>query len=114
MDWQELLYGALNSDTCVSVIAACASLVFAWLWNKKPKWHEWTEKYEGAALSAVKQAEKAIDDDEDNKHLKRLDYALKYIIRVAEAYEKRKVSESEKALLESIVNKAHDNVESPY
>lgn len=114
MEWKELILAALNSDLGVSVVVAIASFVFAKLWHKKPKWHEWVEKYEGAAISAVKQAEKAIDDNEDNKALKRLDYALKYIIRVAEAYEGRAVKRDEVALLESMIGKTHDAFEKPY
>jgi len=48
------------------------------LYRIRPAW----EAYEGTIISAVKYAEKAIDDNVPNKALAKLDEALRYVLRV--------------------------------
>jgi hypothetical protein len=91
MDWQEIvkvIWNALNSPAGITTVAS----LFLWSLNRiytaKPLW----QQYEGAIISGVKLAEKTIGDTVENKGLARLDYALKYVIKIYEEAQGRKAT----------------------
>ncbi len=78
MNWQELIVDLMNSNAVIAGIAAIAVYFMNKLYTKKPEW----KKYEGSIISAIKAAEKAIPDNSANKSVARLDFALKYVLKV--------------------------------
>jgi len=80
MNWQELIVDVLNSNAAIAMIAAVAVYLLNMIYAKKPEW----KKYEGTVIAAIKAAEKAIPDGSPNTATARLDYALKYVLRVYE------------------------------
>lgn len=103
MNYENILE-LLNSPLVISGIAAVVLWGLTKLYTKKPLW----EKWEGTAISAVKYAEKFIDDDTENAGLKKLDYALKYVVRVYEEYTKKKASAKVVQDLKEGVQIVHD------
>ena len=78
MDWLETIWNALNSPVGIAAVAGLVLWLLNRLYAAKPGW----KKYEGAIISAVKFAEKEVPDDTPNKALRRLDEALKYVLKV--------------------------------
>jgi hypothetical protein len=50
------------------------------IYAAKPEW----QAYEGALIKAVQWAEREIPDDAQNKHLRRADLALQYVLKAYE------------------------------
>ena len=110
MNWTgilEALWNALNSP---AGIAAMAGLLL-WLLNRlyagRPAW----QKFEGAIISAVKFAEKEIPDDAQNKSLRRLDAALRYVVKVYEEARGRAATAKEMADLTEGIRITHAKLE---
>ena len=103
MNYENILQ-LLNSPLVISGIAAVVLWGLTKLYTKKPLW----EAYEGTIISAVKWAEKFIDDDTENAGLKKLDCALKYVIRVYEEYTKKRASAKVVQELKEGVQIVHD------
>lgn len=90
---------ALNTPLAISIIAGALGWVLLRVYKAKPLW----EAYEGTIISAVRWAEKVIDDDTENAGMKKLDEALKYVVGVYETYTGKKASAKvEKDLKEGI------------
>lgn len=100
----ETIMQLLNSPLVISGIAAVVLWGLTKLYTKKPLW----EAYEGTIISAVKWAEKLIDDDTENAGLKKLDEALKYAVGVYESYTKKRASAKVVQDLKEGVQIVHD------
>ena len=89
MHWETILVGVwtvLNSPVGVSLVASAALWAINKLYTKKPLW----QAYEGSIIRAVQWAEREIPDDSANKHLKRADLALQYVLKAYERLEGRR------------------------
>jgi len=75
-------------ETLIPIIIWIAAIVFIYLiMDKAGPFHKVWEKYEGAIITAIKVAEKAIPDTVTNVGLKRLDEALNFVLeRYAEEH----------------------------
>ncbi len=83
MTWDLVLAGvwaALNSPVGVSLVASIALWAINRLYAAKPAW----QQYEGALIKAVQWAEREIPDDAENKHMRRADAALQYVLKAYE------------------------------
>jgi len=76
----ELLWKLLNSPAVIAALGVGLVWLLARLFTAKPEW----KKYEGTIIAAVKFAEKTIPDNVSNTAVKRLEAALKYVIKVYE------------------------------
>lgn len=78
----ETILGFLNSSVGVTAIGGIIVWILGKVFTAKPEWKVYYDRYQPLLISAVKQAEKAIPDDTDNKALKRMDFALKYVLTI--------------------------------
>jgi len=105
----QLLIEFLNSPLGITVIASLVVMALNYIYGKKPLW----SKYEGPIISAIKFAEKKIPDNADNRSLRRLDYALRYVLKVyKEASGKeanKKVTNDLKAGIQIVHNELEEN-----
>ncbi len=87
-DVLKAIWAAMNSPIGITVVVS----MFLWTLNKvyslKPTW----AKFEGTIIAGIKYAEKAIDDDTDNKAMSRLDTALRYVLRIYQESGKKNLS----------------------
>ena len=74
----ETIWKALNSPVGIAAVAGLVLWLLNRLYAARPAW----KRYEGAIISAVKLAEKEIPDETPNAGLRRLDVALKYVLKV--------------------------------
>ena len=72
------IWKALNSPVGIATVAGLVLWLLNRLYAARPAW----KRYEGAIISAVKLAEKEIPDETPNAGLRRLDVALKYVLKV--------------------------------
>jgi len=72
--WLELI----NSPAGISAAAFILVVILNKIYAAKPAW----AAFEGTLITAIKFAEKAIDDDTENKGAKRFDKALQYVLEV--------------------------------
>jgi hypothetical protein len=85
MDFLNGLWAFANSQVGLAIVVTALTLLVTWILTKKPEWKAVLDKYRPVFVSAVKEAEKAIPDSTPDAGTKRLDEALKYIIKVLEA-----------------------------
>jgi len=102
-----LVFEFLNSGAGIATVASATLLLLNYVNTKKPLW----TKYRGAILSAIKQAEKAIPNDTENKGLAKLDFALRYVVKVHEDLKGRDASVKEIAEIKDGINLMHDTVD---
>ena len=110
MNWETIfqsVWGLLNSPVGIAAIAGLVLWLLNRLYAAKPAW----AKYEGTIIAAVRQAEKAIDDNTSNKSLARLDNALQYVLRIYEQVEGKTASDSVKAELTEGIQILHNELE---
>jgi len=84
MDWTAILgavWRVMNSPAGITFMAAVLVWLLNKLYAKKPAW----KQFEGAVISAIKYAEKAIPDATENNSAAKLDAALKYVVTIYEA-----------------------------
>jgi len=74
----EAVWQAVNSPAGIAAAAAIAVWLLARLYRRFPTW----ARYEGVIAKAVRFAERTIPDATGNTGLRRLDAALKYVLRV--------------------------------
>lgn len=79
-DWLAMAWTFFNSPVGLSTVGFIMTFILGKVFTAKPKWKVYANKYKPLLIEAVKKAEKAIPDDQDNKGLKRLDMALKYVL----------------------------------
>ena len=102
------IWTLLNSPLGITAVAG----LLLWLLNKlyasKPGW----AKFEGAIISGIKFAEKEIiPDDTSSKGLKRLDSALKYVIKVHEEATGKRASSKVIADIREGIQITHNTLE---
>ncbi len=107
----EQVMNFLNNPVVLLVITALLTYIIKTLWVKQPAWMELASQYAGDIIAAVKFAEKAIPDTVEQKGLKRLDEAMKYMITVYEATTKMPVTEAVKADLRQAIITTHNELE---
>ena len=81
MNWNgllEIIVNILNTPAVIAALSAGLLWVLARIFLAKPAW----QKYEGAIITGVKLAEKAIPDETPNAGLARADWALKYVLNI--------------------------------
>ena len=111
MNWETILQSVwelLNSPVGIAAIAGMVLWLLNRLYAAKPAW----AKYEGTIIAAVRQAEKAIDDNTPNKSMARLNNALQYVLRIYEQVEGKSASDSVKAELAEGIQILHNELQS--
>lgn len=106
-----MVWTAINSPIGIAVAASLVLLLLNWLYSKKPSW----KNYEGTIIAAVKWAEKSLPknpDDASNTAAKRLDAALRYVLKVYEEKENKAASNAVTAELTEGIQIVHANLES--
>ena len=104
----ETILNALNSPLGITAVAAVFVIALNYLYSKKPLW----AKYEGSIISAIKMAEKVIPDDVDNKSVKKLDQAMRYVINVHRKARGQMPTPKEIAELKEGISIVHSKLES--
>ena len=90
----EILLSVLNSESVKYAIVLGIIWALKKLFAKEPKVKLFYDDYKGAMIKAIKFAEAEIPDDTENKHLRRLDLALKYTVELINTAEERKLSKT--------------------
>ena len=103
----EAIWNVLNSPVGVAVVAGLALWLLNRLYAAKPGW----AKYEGAIIAGIKFAEKEIPDDTPSVGLRRLDAALRYVLKVHREINNRPVRPSEMAELREGIQIKHAELE---
>lgn len=85
MEWLNTIWAAMNSPIGITAAAGIVAWLLERVFLALPAW----KAYEGTIIGAIKYAEKEIPDDTENKGAERLDAALKYVLKVYEACERR-------------------------
>jgi uncharacterized protein YyaL (SSP411 family) len=98
MEYITKIWEYLNTPLAITVIGGIVAFLLSKLWTAKPAW----QKYEGTIIAAVKAAEKAIPDTAENKATKRLDEALKYVLKIYESQNGKATEETKQELKEGI------------
>jgi len=101
------IWTLLNSPVGISLIAMAALYLLNRVYAKKPTW----QRFEGAIISAIKYAEKAIPDDATNKAAARLDTALRYVLKVFGEVEGRRATSTEEAEIRDAISVVHASLE---
>ena len=73
----EIIWNIVNSPIGWAISGFIILFVINKIFAAKPGW----AKYEGPIISAIKWAEKSIDDNTDNAGMKKADAALKFFIK---------------------------------
>ena len=97
----------LLSNTGMAMVGGAFSWLVAKVIKKKPRVQMILEEYEGSIISAVKLSEKAINDDTENKSMRRLNFALTYVLQAYELRTGKVASEVVKAEFAENINKVH-------
>lgn len=102
-----LVWQFLNSPMGITAAAGLILWVLNRIYSKKPAW----EGFEGTIIAAVKWAEKQVPDDSENKAVRRLDEAMKYVVKVFEEVQQRRPTVAEQAELKDGIQVAHAQLE---
>ncbi|MHC1597880.1 MAG: hypothetical protein ACXQT3_06165 [Methermicoccaceae archaeon] len=103
----ETIWIALNSPAGIAAMAGFLLWLLNKLYSVKPGWKE----FEGTIIAAIKFAERQIPDDTANKSFKRLDTALRYVLKVYEEVQGRKPTKREVAELREGIQVKHSELE---
>ncbi len=110
MNWETVwgvVWTALNSPVGVTVAASAALWALNKLYAAKPAW----QRYEGAIIKGVQWAEKEIPDDVANKHIRRADAALQYVLKAYERLNGRRADDRMREQLAQGVEVVHADLE---
>ena len=107
MEFLTKVWDILNSPAAIAIIGSIVAYLLSLLWTAKPAW----QKYEGTIIAAIKAAEKAVPDTAENKATKRLDEALKYVLKIYESQNGKATEETKQELKEGI-QLVHNSLES--
>ena len=103
-----LVWSFLNSPVGIAAVASLALYLLTRLYAVRPGWRQ----YEGTIIAAVKYAEAAIPDDAPDKGVRRLDAALKYVLRVYEERQGAPADPATRAELTEGIQIVHSDLES--
>ena len=101
------IWTLLNSPLGITAVAGLLLWLLNRLYASKPGW----AKFEGAIISGIKFAEKEIGEDSSSKGLKRLDSALKYVIKVHEEATGKRASSKVIADIREGIQITHNTLE---
>ncbi|HUX16315.1 MAG TPA: hypothetical protein VMW52_07560 [Phycisphaerae bacterium] len=110
MDWETIwtaVWAGLNSPIGIATVAALVLWALNKVYAAKPAW----KAYEGTIITAIKGAEKMIPDDVENKGMKRLDEALRYVLQVYTQVEGKRPTPAVEASLKEGVQITHASLE---
>lgn len=103
-----LVWAALNSPVGVTTVAG----VVLWLLNKlyraKPAW----QAFEGSIIRAVQWAEREIPDETENKHMRRANLALQYVLKAYERLTGHRATQRMQEELAQGIEVVHADLES--
>ena len=74
----EALWAFANSAFGITIVSGIFLFILNRLYTAKPGW----AKFEGAIITAIQHAEKSIPDNTESRGAKRLNAALKYVLKV--------------------------------
>jgi len=95
----EAIWTFLNSGVGITLVAGGLVWIFHKIYSKRPTWQE----FEGSIIAAVRYGERAIPDNTPNKSKRRLDEALKFVIKVyTKAKSRPPTTEEVRSLVEGI------------
>lgn len=101
------IWEGMNSPIGITVVVS----IFLWVLNKvysmKPAW----AAFEGTIIAGIKYAEKAIDDETENKALAKLDTALRYVLRIYDEAGKKNLSGATVASIKEGIQIKHAELE---
>ena len=75
----EMAWKLVNSDFGFAMVLSVTAFIINKIYAAKPQWQIYADKYRGTIVSAIRQVEKTIPDNVDNKHVRRFDTALKIV-----------------------------------
>ena len=101
------IWSVLNSPVGVSVVASIALWIINKVYAAKPAW----QAYEGAIIKGVQWAEREVPDDAENKHIRRANSALQYVLRAYERINGYRASERMVEQLAQGVEVVHTDLE---
>ena len=102
-----VVWAALNSPVGITTVASAALWVLNKLYAARPEW----QQYEGAIVKAVQWAEREIPDDAANKHVRRADHALKYVLQAYERINGKRASQRITEQLAQGIEVVHTDLE---
>lgn len=106
MNLLNLLWDFVNSPIGLMLVASAVVFLVNLRWAK-PGW----KKFEGTIIAAVAWAEKTIPDNAENKSVKRLDEALKYVLKVHREMTSRSATAKEVADLREGIQIIHADLQ---
>ncbi len=100
-----IVWAFLNSPIGLTLAGSIVAWGLTRFIFKKPLWN----KYWGTIISAIRYAEKEIPDNSEDKSIKKLDAALKYVLKVTDFKPTKKM----KAALREGIQIVHSEEETP-
>jgi hypothetical protein len=104
--WEQV-WTLLNSPAGITLAAGALLWVLNHIYAAKPTW----AKYEGPIIAGIKWAEKEIPDDSPNKSLRKVDAALRYVMRVHQEARGKPVPEKDVPAIQEGIFVVHDQLE---
>lgn len=109
--WSNLLE-LLLSPTGATFIAGILLFIYKTIFKVHvPVVADLLQKYHGSVASIIKRVEKEIPDNTENKSIRRLDLALKYLTEVYSAGEGKQPNEAMIVVLKELINRVHVELE---
>ena len=102
-----MVWTFVNSGAGITIMASILFYGLNRLYAKKPTW----AAYEGTIISAIKFAEKAIDDESSSGGMKKLDEAFKYVLKVYQEVTGKRASAKVEAELKDGIGIVHNRLE---
>lgn len=96
------IWSVVNAPAAITTIAAVVAAIIARIAFVKGVW----EKYAGVAMAAVRMAEKAVPDNAENKAVRKLDEALKYLVNIFTELEGRAPTPDEQLELRNAIEES--------
>jgi hypothetical protein len=101
----DTIWTLMNTEAVVVAIASIVGWLLVKLYAAKPEWQKW----EGTIIAAVKQAEKAVPDEQ--RGWQKFDKALKYVLTVYNATKGHRPSKKVEADLREGIQIVHADLE---
>ena len=91
----------LNSQAGLLILGTIAAIIYGFIKEKKPAWAKVVDKYRPTIISAIKQAEKVLNEDFmaknpkiKNKSIARLNLAMKVVLSIEKHLDARALQEA--------------------
>ncbi|AQT67951.1 hypothetical protein STSP2_01103 [Anaerohalosphaera lusitana] len=95
----EMIWRFCNSSFGFAAVWAATVGFFLWLGSRYNPFELKWKKYEGSIITAIRLAEKQIPDDTDNAGMRKLDWALRFVLQ---AYAKANGSQPSQTTIEQL------------